>query len=71
MEQVSYPDRERPPAARDSARAAVWAWVILVLLVLLVLGVGWGLGHRFSLSAPHVGPELPTLPGKTPEPKNP
>jgi hypothetical protein len=37
----------------------------------LVLGIGWGLGQRWSVSAPEIHPGVPTLPGNTPKPQKP
>jgi hypothetical protein len=72
MEHVTDPDRGKMrKAAGDGVQATVWVVAVVSLLVVLALGVVWGLRHRVSIQSPGVGPELPTLPGKTPEPTNP
>jgi type VI protein secretion system component VasF len=72
MERVTGPDEGKlRRSAGAGVRAAVWVVALLALLALLAVGIGWSLRHRFSIQSPGVSPELPTLPGKTPEPKNP
>jgi hypothetical protein len=72
MDHVTDPDQGKlRKAASDGAQAAIWIWFLAMLAVLVVLGVGWGLSHRVNPHAPDLQPELPTLPGKTPEPQNP
>jgi hypothetical protein len=56
-------------AASDGTQTAVWVWFLVTLAVLVALGVAWGLRHRLSPQLPNVEPELPTLPGKPPEPQ--
>lgn len=72
MERVTDPDEGK---LRKSAGAGLQATLgvvaLLALLALIAVGVGWSLRHRFTIQSPGVSPELPTLPGKTPEPKNP
>lgn len=58
-------------AAGDGVQATVWVLSLVGLLALLAVGVGFGLRHRLSIQSPGAAPELPTLPGKTPEPQNP
>ena len=72
MDHATEPDRDKMRrAAGDGARATAWVVALMGLLVVLALGVVWALRHRFSLPSTGVGPDLPTLPGKTPEPTNP
>lgn len=72
MERVTDPDQGKlRKAASDGTQATVWVFALVALCALLVLGVGWGLRHRFSIQSPGLSPELPTLPGKTPQPQNP
>lgn len=72
MEQATEPERGKMrKAAGDGVQATVWVVALVSLLVVLALGVVWGLRHRFSIQSPGVGPDLPTLPGKTPAPANP
>jgi hypothetical protein len=72
MQSVPDPDQGKlRRAASDGAQAAVWVGFLITLVVLLVLGVAWGLSHRLSIQTPGVSPELPTLPGKPPEPQRP
>jgi hypothetical protein len=72
MEHATDPEQGKMrKAASDGAQAAIWIWFLAMLAVLIVLGVAWGLRHRVSPHAPDLQPELPTLPGKTPEPQNP
>jgi uncharacterized membrane protein len=72
MEQVTDPGQGKlGNAASHGARAAVWIWFLVTIAVLVVLAVGWAISHRVSPHAPDLQPELPTLPGKTPEPQNP
>ena len=56
-------------AASDGVQAAVWIWFLVMLAVLIALGVAWGLRQRISPSVPELKPELPTLPGRPPEPR--
>ncbi len=56
-------------AASDGAQAAIWIWFLITLAVLIALGVAWGLRQRLSPSMPQLQPELPTLPGRPPEPQ--
>jgi fatty acid desaturase len=58
-------------AAGDGVQATVWVLALVSLAVLLAVGVGWGLTNRFSIQSPGVSPDLPTLPGSPPEPRNP
>lgn len=72
MEHVRDPEQGKlRKAADDGAQAAIWVWFLVMLGVLIVLGVAWGVRHRVNPHAPDLQPELPTLPGKTPEPQNP
>ena len=71
MEPVTNPEHGKLRAASDGTQAAVWIWILAMVGVLIVLGAAWGLRHRFIPHAPDLQPELPTLPGKTPEPQNP
>lgn len=56
-------------AKSDGAQAAIWTWFLVMLTVLIALGLAWGLRQRFWPRAPELAPELPTLPGKPPEPR--
>jgi hypothetical protein len=56
-------------AAGDGAQAAIWVWFLATLAILIALGVAWGLRHRVSPQLPEMQPELPTLPGRPPEPR--
>ncbi|MDF3066124.1 MAG: hypothetical protein K0R38_1725 [Polyangiaceae bacterium] len=72
MEPVTDPNRgTMRNAGGDGVQATVWVVAMLSVLVLLALGVAWGMKNRFSIQSPGVSPDLPTLPGKTPEPNNP
>lgn len=72
MEPVTDPEHGRMrKAAGDGVQATVWVVALLALGVLLAIGMAWALNHRFSIQSPGISPELPTLPGKTPEPNNP
>ncbi len=72
MEPVTDPEQGKMrKAAGDGVQATVWVLALLALGALLAVGVGWGLKHRFSVQSPGISPDLPTLPGKTPEPRNP
>lgn len=55
-------------AAGDGAQAVIWVWFLAMLAVLIALGVAWGLRHRIAPRAPVLEPELPSLPGKPPQP---
>lgn len=66
------PERGRlRKSADDGAQAAIWFTFLAVLAVLIALGVAWGLTHRISPRAPQLQPELPSLPGQQPAPKEP
>jgi type VI protein secretion system component VasF len=72
MERVTDHDEGKlRKSAGAGVQATVWVVALLALLALLAVGVAWSLRHRFSIQSPGVSPELPTLPGNTPEPKNP
>jgi hypothetical protein len=57
--------------ANDGAQAAIWFTFLAVLAVLIALGVAWGLTQRISPRAPQLQPDLPSLPGQQPAPKEP
>jgi hypothetical protein len=72
MDHATDPDQGKMrKAAGDGVQATVWVVALLALAVVLAVGVVWGLKNRFSIQSPGVGPDLPTLPGRTPEPQNP
>jgi hypothetical protein len=56
-------------AASDGTQAAIWVWFFAMLALLIALGVAWGLQHRIAPELPEMQPQLPTLPGKPPEPQ--
>jgi hypothetical protein len=66
------PERGRLRKANsDGAQAAIWFTFLAVLALLIALGVAWGLTHRISPRAPQLQPDLPSLPGQQPAPKEP
>jgi hypothetical protein len=66
------PERGRlRKATSDGAQAAIWFTFLAVLALLIALGVAWGLTHRISPRAPQLQPDLPSLPGQQPAPKEP
>jgi hypothetical protein len=72
MEPMTDPEQGKlRKAAGDGVQATVWVLALVALCGLLAVGVGLGLRHRFSIQSPGIGPDLPTLPGKTPEPQKP
>jgi hypothetical protein len=79
----SHPDHPHPTpeqhrergklrrAASDGTQAAVWVAFFVGLALSIALALAWGLTHRFSPQLPEVDPELPSLPGRTPQPQPP
>jgi hypothetical protein len=64
-------ERGQRRASSDGAQAAIWFTFLAVLTLLVALGVAWGLTHRLSPRAPGLEPELPSLPGQQPTPRQP
>lgn len=58
-------------AASDGTQAAVWVSFFVGLALLIALALAWGFRHRLSLQLPEVDPELPSVPGRPPQPAPP
>lgn len=56
-------------AANDGVQAAMWIGFFAVVAVCIAGAVAWGLQHRMGPDPRAVPPlDLPTLPGRTPQP---